>query len=76
MLNPENAFPTSFGSPGMTLRDWFASQALIGLLSRDSFNVSVEGYSEFINSEKIAFFAYHIADNMMRQRDAKAEGRQ
>ena len=41
---------------GMTLRDWFASQALIGLLS-----------SKY-DGGNVTNMAYQIADNMLRTR--------
>ena len=66
MDNP-NAFPTNDITPchpGMTLRDWFAGQALAGLLAhprcRDVFD---EGLSECLAEE-----AYHIAGAMLAER--------
>ena len=45
----------------MTLRDWFASQALIGLLSSKYDRGSVTD------------MAYRIADNMLRAREAEVD---
>ena len=69
------AFPTQElpqwswpGSTGMSLRDWFAGQALSGLLSgfyRTSTNA---------NLAEVPAEAYAIADAMLAER-AKAEGR-
>lgn len=46
---------------GMTLRDWFAGQAVAGLLS---------GNWE-MNSRDAASDAYDVADEMMKAREAK-----
>jgi hypothetical protein len=59
------AFPQgddgSWGT-GMTLRDWFAGQALAGLL-RDGIDVHGIGDS--------AYLAYEMADAMLRAREVK-----
>mgnify|MGYP003385421611 CR=1 FL=1 len=67
--NPR-AFPTQIdgvnkhGSPGMTLRDYFAGQALVGILGG--------GFADTIpHSEacgEVAQFAYHYADAMLAER--------
>jgi hypothetical protein len=52
------AFPTA-GSTGMTLRDWFAGQALSGLLAdhtRDDY------------PDQFAKLAYNFADAMLAER--------
>ena len=49
------------GWNGMTLRDWFAGQALVGLVGRAETN---DGLA-------IAKDAYVIADAMLRAREAK-----
>lgn len=46
---------------GMTLRDWFAGQAMAGMMA-DSCVVD--------KAENIALVAYHVADEMMKARDA------
>lgn len=69
--NPANppAFPSPYlqddpiGSPGMTLRDWFAGQALIGRLSRAYFQVDAKGFEE-----KLAKQCSAIADAMLAER--------
>lgn len=48
--------------PGMTLRDWFAGQALAGLVS-----YVVEGAT----FENVAEDAYKAADAMLRAREVK-----
>ena len=54
------AFPTS-QSRGMSLRDWFAGQALLALagLAKDLFN----------DAPTVADVAYHFADAMIAARD-------
>ena len=66
--NP-NAFPSpdtyhpngqvEYGAPGMSLRDWFAGQALAGLLADSNTSGT---YKEF------ADYAYQYADVMLRAR--------
>lgn len=72
MSNP-NAFPSvclddpghPASAPGMTLRDWFAGQALIGIVS------SMLGKQE--NPEAaFAYGAYAIADAMLSAREPSA----
>jgi len=46
------------GQDGMTLRDYFAAQAMQGMLNGTT------------NYENIAKFAYLMADSMMRAREA------
>lgn len=47
---------------GMTLRDWFAGQALAGFLSNPTIGVT--------NPPKAANWAYAYADEMLEARDA------
>lgn len=64
---PENppAFPVDWGSygieptPGMTLRDWFAGQALMGFISSNE---------TIWSSSVYASAAYEIADSMLSAR--------
>jgi hypothetical protein len=56
------------GGPGMTLRDWFAGQALAGWLasySKDAHHPASEGENQ---SEHLAGFSYDLADAMMAER--------
>lgn len=56
------AFPTkglAFEIPGMSLRDWFAGQALAGIIARYSTD----------NAESDARVAYQYADAMLKLRD-------
>ena len=54
-----HAFPTTAGD-GMTLRDWFAGQAMAGMLA----NSDRDGYPE-----DRAQLAYEYADAMLEARD-------
>ena len=53
----------NLGDPGMTLRDYFAGQAMAGMMARD-----LTGYSW----DEIVAKAYHIADKMIWERDEGA----
>jgi hypothetical protein len=57
--------------PGMDLRDWFAGKTLAGLVG----NMRPEREQAINNSDDEADWeaslAYHIADAMLRQREAK-----
>jgi hypothetical protein len=66
------AFPTAvtatiagdvcYGPDGMTLRDWFAGQALASLLKNESFTSKYQ-------SDWFASGAYKLADAMLKERD-------
>ncbi len=49
--------PTNGGNSGMSLRDWFAGQAVIGLLSVKQL--------EFKDNPEIAVSAYQLADALI-----------
>jgi hypothetical protein len=51
------------GQRGMTLRDWFAGQALTGL-------IAAEGPDGFYAAEEATARAYLLADAMLRAKDA------
>ena len=53
------AFPTATGGTGMTLRDWFAGQALAGMLSDHTRDAYPEQYAKS---------AYMYADEMLTER--------
>ena len=57
---------------GMSLRDWFAGMAVTGIINDDgakrkAAEQGVEG------PEAIAYFAYKLADAMLRAREEQAE---
>lgn len=57
--DPETAGFGTGSQTGLSLRDWFAGQALTGL------------NHELYDSDGAAFWAYDIADAMLQQRKAK-----
>ena len=59
--DPSNGTFIAPGYVGMTLRDWFAGQALSGMLADD------DGYS---STSKMSATAYTIADAMLEAREA------
>lgn len=59
-VNP-NPFNPQF-NPGMSLRDWFAGQALAGILADETFDAV---------PERIAATVYGIADAMLKAREAR-----
>lgn len=64
------AFPSVVGGGGkdhggMSLRDYFAGQALVGTLARPL------GDGESINTKVAAEFSYKMADAMLVAREAK-----
>lgn len=68
-----NGDPVQFGDPGMSLRDYFAGQALAGIVANGYFgdyNGVVDGIRGGNNEAKVA---YTLADAMLRAR-AIAEG--
>lgn len=58
------AFPGGMYHPGMTLRDYFAGQALIGLFSHPDSIPGELGFESWIGS-----LSYEIADAMMKERE-------
>jgi hypothetical protein len=55
------------GNPGMTLRDWFAGQVIVGLLARDS---SIEP-GNCPTKDEYAKECREIADTMLRAREVQ-----
>lgn len=60
---PQNA--TVEASPGMSLRDWFAGQALAGLCAAHN----ERGVWTTASSPSTADFAYTLADAMLAERE-------
>lgn len=58
---PEGHYNGSVDEPGMTLRDWFAGQALAGLASRADRDPTLDG-------GLISAGAYALADAMLKER--------
>lgn len=57
--------PIAEGSPGMSLRDWFAGQALAGMIAHDN--------AGDMEDDILARTAYRTADAMLAER-TKGEG--
>lgn len=64
------AFPSGelFGGSGMSLRDWFAGQALIGLVKYYMAIDESDGEYETDFPTDFAAAAYEIADAMLKRR--------
>ncbi|WP_173931365.1 hypothetical protein [Chelativorans sp. Marseille-P2723] len=58
--------------PGMSLRDWFAGQALAGIICKSPF-VRVESFHEAFQAS--AMGAYEYADAMLAER-SKSQGQE
>ena len=71
MKTPSNdggpAFPVMYCSEGMTLRDWFAGQALVGMLQ----NYTTQKFG--VGEETCARGAYEFADAMLAARERKED---
>ena len=75
-MQQETAFPTEesnyenvWSSPGMTLRDYFAAKAMAAIVRRWDGH-SFGGGPESPQYKELAEDAYHIADAMLRAREA------
>lgn len=58
------------GAPGMSLRDWFAGQALIGCLAYSHYNESWGDYHNNGSHADLAHKCYAQADAMLAAREA------
>lgn len=65
--NPDGSECVAIGQQGMTLRDWFAGQALAGLCAAHA-NPSAIGYPD---NDETAKKAYGLADAMLKARENK-----
>jgi hypothetical protein len=62
--------PEQGGSEGMSLRDWFAGQALTGIMG-PNYDWFTSGTEEGSRSYDAVCFAYHLADAMLEARKVK-----
>ncbi len=67
MDGPVGPGPQTAAHPGMSLRDYFAGQALHGLCAS---MIDQENWEE-IDRHKVAWYAYGFADAMLRERNKK-----
>ncbi len=58
-----------FGLGGMTLLDYFASQALIGILANQSLLMTVDHNIQGPTTAAAAKYAYVVADAMLKARE-------
>ena len=72
-MKNEPAFPTGTGvtpyKSGMTLRDYFAAQAMQGLIAHEERAKQLSGANLGDFDERVAFAAYRYADAMMERRE-------
>ena len=61
-MAPENIHPAA--TSGMSLRDWFAGQALAGLVANPTNHLR-------FNSEDDAEYVYKIADALLAERETR-----
>lgn len=59
-------YRVKFEESGMTLRDYFAGQTIAGYLA------SFGGTAHFPKSDSAAKFAYDLADEMLKAREARS----
>lgn len=59
--------PSPYGLPQMSLRDYFAAQALAGLAARIN-SETVRKYAEDVALGREALIAYRLADAMLKER--------
>jgi hypothetical protein len=62
---------TEYPMPGMTLRDWFAGQALNGLYSSGDIDLTKHTTEKSVGRSNIAKLAYAVADAMIEARKLK-----
>ena len=72
--NNEKAFPTGNpeqgGQAGMDLRDWFAGQALVGLIEHHLSESRIHHiYEDVLGAKVLSTVSYKIADAMMKARE-------
>lgn len=64
----------SYGQTGMTLRDYFAGQAIIALwLNEESHQCAAKGATSDSNAtDRMALGAYALADRMLKAREVES----
>jgi len=71
---PDSHYPNGqvqYGANGMTLRDYFAGQVLVGMFAADSVHkeVTVSKWSGPEFATKVADACYRVADAMLKERE-------
>ena len=75
MSKPVNplAFPGGpQANPGMTLRDWFAGQVIVGMMANDGLLGDIIGLAESKGAARVLVaskLAYEMADAMLAERE-------
>jgi hypothetical protein len=65
----ENGLPAPVGWEGMTLRDWFAGQALAGMVAAEGTEITEAKMDRTMRA--VAAISYLVADAMLKAREAK-----
>ena len=72
-VTPENEVRMNrYGGKGMSLRDWFAGQALAGIMG-PNYDCFTSGTESGSRTHEAAYFAYSLADAMIAARKGGAE---
>ena len=73
LLRDDDAYPTHDASPGMTLRDYFAGQALAGIDGNIMSVIAAQaGNRGLTKDEAIGVYCYQAADAMLAARTGDA----
>lgn len=70
-VNTSNVInPGGYGAdPGMSIRDYFAAQAIVGLLASQETGRTMEIINGLVGGRLLAEAAYLISDAMLKERD-------
>jgi len=66
-----HTLPTGQPFSGMSLRDYFAAQALTGCLAYSVVNPMIGNFHENATPDNVAAAVYNYADAMLKARDSK-----
>lgn len=71
MMSDPRAFPVPlpFKENGMSLRDWFASYAMMGVLANNAPLTDASGHMSLRTPDLMASISYQLADAMMKARE-------
>ena len=69
-IRPEVTKRVPIEYPGMSIRDYFAGQAIVGALSNEAFTKHAHGNYRGSEPRYFANIAYDIADAMLEAREA------